>query len=233
MSYSQCTFICPPDSTFYTKPGSTTFISDTLMPYVNGTCGSSELSFTLTGATVKTGDTIINDTFNLGLTKAVYSKDGNVCNFNVLVQDLEPPEIIGYDNISTSANPGDCGAQVNYDLPSISDNTENITSIVQAFDFNIDSKEELTGIGWEFNGIDVYSDDTCLRTNVLSTSGAHTVTTSFYQFENTDSVFFTHWTSDPSGDDTDSLFVYLINSSNDTTSIFEYACIDTNIKHID
>ncbi len=229
LNYSQC--VCPPDTTFYTDPEVCTVITDTLMP-VSG-CSIGALSYELTGATIKTGDTIINDTFNLGITKVIYTDGTNYCSFKVLVKDMEPPGIIGCDDISTVANPGDCGAQVYFDEISIIDNSTLCSgSVTQYHDFNISSKEELTGYGWQFSGFDIYEDDTCLRSNVLISSEAYKVTTPFYDFNSGDTLFLAHWTSGHTTDN-DSLIVYLINSADDTTKIFDYDCNDNNIRHYD
>ena len=230
ISFSQCIiFNCPPDTTFYTDPGTCNVVSDTLIPELSGCSGS--LAYVLSGATTGTGDTIIGKTFNLGLTNINYSIGTDNCSFKVLVKDNEPPEITGHNDISSVANPGDCGAQVYFDEISVFDNSSLWSgSIIQTHDFNIGSKEELTGLAWQLNGFDVFEDDTCLKSNALSGSGSMTVITPFYEFENGDSIFFTHWTT---GYSDDSLIVSLIDSNNDTIRIFEYECVDNNVKHND
>ena len=223
-SNAQCTISCIQDTTFYTDPDSTATIIDSIIPATSGTC-IGNLLYSLSGATTGTGDTIINDTFNLGLTYVSYSIDEDTCRFNVLVADLQPPLLSDYDDILTTANPNDCGAQVNYDPPSISDNTEDIENIEQIFNLNFESIEELSDIGWEFINTSLFN-DTCLYTNELSTSEKYTVTTSYFKFENNDSIFFTHWASDPVPANNDSLIVYLVNNTNDTLRIYEHACIN-------
>ncbi|MBN1181303.1 MAG: DUF2341 domain-containing protein, partial [Bacteroidales bacterium] len=231
-TYSQCTITCPPDTNFFTLPGVNYAITDTLLPFESGGCMPG-FTYTLSGSTAGSGDTVINDTFNLGLTKVTYTIDGHSCSFNVNVLDMEPPEIEGVENISTTANPNDCGAQIYFDLPTITDNTEDVTPIVQYFDFNASSIDNLTSIGWKFENISLFPADTCLRSNTLSTSDNFYSTSPFYYFNSDDSVFFVHWITDPSGPNTDSLKLYLINTNNDTALIFSYASLIADIKNTD
>lgn len=85
------------------------------------------ISYIFSGATSGIGNgTGSGSTFNKGVTnvtvRAVNSCTSAVCSFTVTVVDNQPPSISCPTNITTTVTTNNCGAVVNYPLPTASDN---------------------------------------------------------------------------------------------------------------
>ena len=85
----------------------------------NDNCGVSSITLIAGGAS--------GSIFQVGITTVTYEvsdPSGNTatCSFQVNVTEPVAPEITCPDNISVNTDPGSCGAIVNYDLPTATDN---------------------------------------------------------------------------------------------------------------
>lgn len=99
-------------------------------------CSVSSIVYTLTGATIGSGNTTLDGvTFAQGTTYVTWTvMDGSgntdVCNFTVIVSDDELPSISNCpSDVTTSNDAGDCGAIVSWTPPTADDNC-GVTSFV-------------------------------------------------------------------------------------------------------
>ena len=91
-------------------------------------CTVSSLVYTLSGASAGTGTTLNGVTFNLGETVVLWTatdNSGNVttCSYTINVIDDQDPGIANCpSDITVGVDAGDCGAVVNWTVPTFSDN---------------------------------------------------------------------------------------------------------------
>ena len=91
-------------------------------------CTVSSLTYSLTGATVGTGNSLNGVIFNPGTTTVTWtavdnSSNSSTCSFNVIVTDIQTPIISGCpENITIGSDIGECGAIVTWSAPTFTDN---------------------------------------------------------------------------------------------------------------
>jgi hypothetical protein len=107
-----CTSItCPANVSQTNDPNQCGAVVTYAAPTPNGTCGTITCS-PASGSFFPVGTTTVTCT----------SSAGPTCNFTVTVTDDQPPSITCPANITTSNDPNQCGAVVNYPAPTITDN---------------------------------------------------------------------------------------------------------------
>ena len=75
--------------------------------------------------------------FNVGIQNVTYfardaAGNNNTCTFTVTVLDVQPPTLNCSTNLNLFSDPGVCKALVNYSLPSVWDNCNSLTPVLQA-----------------------------------------------------------------------------------------------------
>ena len=120
---------CPADITVSTDPGSCEAVVNWTIPTPFDNCGAS-----ITSSSHQPGDV-----FPLGTTTVTYTAEDFAgeqevsCSFDINVVDTEPPAIVCPDDIFATNAPGECGGIVNWNLPSISDNCQDVDISISHF----------------------------------------------------------------------------------------------------
>ncbi|MCG9911082.1 MAG: HYR domain-containing protein [Flavobacteriales bacterium] len=120
---------CPTDITVSADSGDCEATVSWIEPTATDNCGI--LSFTQSH--------VSGSTFPVGVTTVTYIAVDSVgnqteCTFDVIVTDNESPVISNCPtNITTTSNPGICGASVSWALPSVSDNCAGVISLTSNF----------------------------------------------------------------------------------------------------
>lgn len=105
-----------------------TQIGNNWNPTVTDNCSISSVSYTLSGATTGSGNSLNNVVFNLGTTIVnwlVIDASGNQqnCSYTIVVEDNQDPIIVGCpSNFNIASEPGLCGATVTWQVPNVNDN---------------------------------------------------------------------------------------------------------------
>ncbi len=116
------TVSCDLGSCFYTH------IGNNWNPTVTDNCNISTVSYSLSGATTGSGNSLNNVVFNIGTTYVnwiVADASGNQqnCTYSIVVEDNQNPTIVGCpSNFSIAAEPGLCGASASWQIPNVVDN---------------------------------------------------------------------------------------------------------------
>ncbi|MBV9496502.1 MAG: HYR domain-containing protein [Acidobacteria bacterium] len=113
---ADCALTCPANVTQSNDPNQCGAVITYPAPTDNGQCGTVTTDFP-SGSFFPVGTTTVH----------VTSTSGSSCQFNVTVNDTQPPAITCPANITTSNDPNQCGAVVNYEVPQASDNCPNTT----------------------------------------------------------------------------------------------------------
>ncbi len=112
------TVTCPEDITATSDPGQCGGIVNWSLPALDDNCNVADISIShLPGTFFPVGNTLVTYTLT--------DTEGNVteCNFNVTVNDIEPPVATSCpENITVFADPGQCSAAVEWDAPIVADN---------------------------------------------------------------------------------------------------------------
>ncbi|MCX8020859.1 MAG: HYR domain-containing protein [Chitinophagaceae bacterium] len=106
-----CTLTCPSNITVNANPNQCGANVTYPPATTSGLCGPITYSHP-SGSFFPVGTTTVT----------VTSQSGNTCTFTVTVVDNTPPTATCPANITTTTNPGICGAVVNYNLPTVTDN---------------------------------------------------------------------------------------------------------------
>ncbi|MGA9770891.1 MAG: HYR domain-containing protein [Blastocatellia bacterium] len=106
-----CTITCPANVTQTNDPNQCGAVVNYSAPTTTGSCGTVNCS-PASGSFFPVGTTTVTCT----------TTSGPSCSFTVTVTDDQPPSITCPANITTSNNPNQCGAVVNYPPPTITDN---------------------------------------------------------------------------------------------------------------
>ncbi|KDN55686.1 chondroitinase family polysaccharide lyase [Flavobacterium seoulense] len=123
------------DTTINTNPGVCTYTVQANEFDVNatGNCGTSSLSYTLSGATVATGNgSLANQILNKGVTTVTWTAINDcistTSSFTITVIDTEKPVLAVPTTITVNNDPNQCGAVVSLTPPTVTDNCT-VTSI--------------------------------------------------------------------------------------------------------
>ncbi|TVR88079.1 MAG: HYR domain-containing protein, partial [Saprospirales bacterium] len=130
---------CPDDIIASTDPDSCNAFVEVPLPDGIGGCGVDSIFNDITGAGAA------NTVYEVGTTVVIYTVvdvEGNTatCEFEVVVEDNEAPEIICPESVSVNNDPDSCSADVSIDLAIAMDNCE-VDSIVNNYNFTEDASD--------------------------------------------------------------------------------------------
>ncbi|HEX5732498.1 MAG TPA: HYR domain-containing protein [Blastocatellia bacterium] len=112
-----CQITCPANVTQANDPDQCGAVVNYPGPTTTGDCGTVTCSPT-SGSFFPVGTTQVTCTASAGPT----------CSFTVTVNDAQPPSITCPANVTQANDPGQCGAAVNFPLPTASDNCPGVTA---------------------------------------------------------------------------------------------------------
>ncbi len=182
------------------------------------------------------------DSFYAGTHRVIYrATDLNgtsFCEFTVEVLDFQAPIITVPANITTTADPGSCGAVVTFPYPQATDNCP--AGEGAPIDENFDSGSDLSAQCYDFggsfigNGGEVNGSAGELETVELINNDIRTFTSPLTQFNGTGEIFFDHKiiAGSPSGNISNGarLTIKLINTGGVETIIFTELYLDENVQ---
>ena len=183
------------------------------------------------------------DSFYPGTHRVIYratdnSGDTTFCEFNVTVIDNQSPVITVPANITRNADPGSCGAVINFPYPTATDNCP--AGEGAPIDENFDSGNDPNSECYDFDGTIVGTDGTIngssgeVETVELIRNDIRSFTSPLTQFNGTGEIFFDHriLSGQPSGNlGTNSrLTVKLITAGGAETIIFSEQYIDEDVQ---
>ena len=153
------------------------------------------------GAVTMTSNYNPGDSFYPGTHRVIYratdsSGDTSFCEFKVTVLDNQPPIITVPTNITRSADPGSCGAVVNFPYPMATDNCPagEGAPIDQNFDSGADPSSECYDFDGTFVGTDGRINGSAgeIETVELIRNDIRSFTSPLTRFNGTGEIFFDH-----------------------------------------